>query len=632
VNESERAALDAEILARLGDAFQLGTLEANSELLANLGLAQIFFNILGLLALLMGGFIIFNTFRTLVAERRRDIGMLRALGATRRNVMGIILAEGLVQGILGTGFGIVFGYLLAILMVKAVNPIMQQFLNIALPTPEITAVALFGSIAMGIGITLLAGLLPARQASKITPLEALRPQLGQVKFKQMTGFSFWSGVVLVVLAMAALLTRNSGLVAAGGVLFIVGLILAAPALVHPISNLFGSLLTLVFARGGIAQLAQGNITRQPSRSVITASTTLIGMAILIMAASMVTSLTGGFEKVIRKNLSSDFLLIPPSVALWGSDVGADRSMTEEISQIAGVEVVSSLRYAPSQLEETAISVMGIDPVTYPQVSGLDFSQGDEGESYMALNQGRSIIVNPVLAATFGVKVGDEIALMTPAGAQTYHVVAVGGDYLSAKIATGYVSQANLAVDFQHSDDVMVQINLASGADAQSVETELREVVKAYPQFRLVDGRGYIDEAMRLFDAAFAGMTLLVVFLSIPSLIAMINTLAIGVIERTQEIGMLRAVGTTRRQIQRMITAESLILAGLGTVMGILAGLYLGYLVVKSMQGFGLPMFFSLPTAGVLLALAGGILLGLVAAIIPARQAARMVIVEALRYE
>ena len=232
----------------------------------------------------------------------------------------------------------------------------------------------------------------------------------------------------------------------------------------------------------------------------------------------------------------------------------------------------------------------------------------------------------------GIKVGDDVELVTPNGTETYHVAAIGGDFMNIKIETGYISQTNLAADFDRSSDVMIQVNLKKNADANAAEAALREIVKGYPQFRLIDGHGYIDEMLNLFKAAYAGVIGMVVVLTIPSLIAMVNTLAIAVLERTREIGLLRAVGTTRKQITQLISAESLIMAGLGTAFGILAGIYLGYMASTSLESFGFPMPFNFPLFGILTAVASGILLGIVAAIVPARQAARKDIVEALRYE
>ena len=477
LDKVRRAEIERAILSMLGDAYQIGSLASNSELLTNLSIAQAIFSLLGVLALLMGGFIIFNTFRTIVAERRRDIGMLRALGANRATIFGVILSEGLVQGLIGTALGLVLGYLLGAGMISLLSSLLMQFVHAKIGAPVVSPLLIIGSIVMGVGVTLLAGLLPAVSASRVTPLEALRPSVGAVSFKRMAGFGFWSGAAMIALAVAALITRNVGLIGLGSILFILGLILVAPALVNPLANLLGTLAKALFARGSTAQLAEGNLSRQPTRAAITASTTLIGMAILVMAASVISSVQIGFGRVMRKSLGSDYLVIPPSVALWGTNVGAGEDLAKKLRAVDGVALVSTLRFAPSRINGMAVSMLGIDPATYPQVSGLTFSAGDEATAYAALGQGRNVILNPVLASSVGAKVGDEIQLLTPTGYQAYRVAGIAGDYLNAKIATAYISHANLAMDFNRHEDVLLQINLVPRANREAVEGALKKTMK-----------------------------------------------------------------------------------------------------------------------------------------------------------
>jgi putative ABC transport system permease protein len=391
-------------------------------------------------------------------------------------------------------------------------------------------------------------------------------------------------------------------------------------------------MAALIARSGTASLAEGNLTRQPTRAAITASTTLIAMAILVMAATVIASVTIGFERVLRKSLGSDYLLLPPAIAVWGNNVGAGQSLAETLRSVDGVAVVSTLRFARSRAGDLAVSVLGIDPATYPEVSGLTFTSGEEQEAYAALAEGRQVILNGLMWSTLRVKVGESIELLTPNGLRTYRVVGIATDYFNAKLATAYLSQSDLAADFGQTEDVLLQVNLDPSADRAAVELKLTEALRAYPQFRLVAGREYVEDNMAIFDAAFAGIAALGLFLAIPSLIAMVNTLAIGVIERTREIGMLRAVGATRRQVRSIVLAESLILAGIGSVLGVLAGLYLGYLGVEAMRALGYPMEYAFPAAGIWVAIAVGLGFGVVAAIVPARQAARLEIVQALRYE
>ncbi|MBF8282179.1 MAG: putative ABC transporter permease protein, partial [Anaerolineales bacterium] len=632
-DEARRTQIEETLKTTLGSHYTIGVIQAGAEILTNIKNAQAIMTLLGTLGLLMGGFIIFNTFRTIVVERKHDIGMLRAIGANQNTILSLILVEGLVQGVVGTALGLLLGYGFGWLAVNAFTSVMRQFLNVNVGSPSVSiGLVALSIITLGVGVTLVAGLLPARAASHVTPLEALRPAVGDGPFRPLTTIGFWVGVVSLILAIVAILSGNAGFISLGAALFIAGLILIGPALVQPIARLFGLLLALAFARAGTAELAEGNLARQPSRAAVTAATTMIALAIVVMASSVISSASGTFIAMLKNSLSSDYLLIPPTIAVWGVNVGAAPKLADDLRAIDGVGVVSTLRFAATQINDVAVGVLGIEPVAYQATSGLTFLEGDQASAFAALSSGRNIIINGLLKSSANVNIGDEITLLTSTGEVQYKIVAVASDYLNAKTTTAYISQANIAADFGRTEDVMLQVNRAPGADVAQVEAGLKEALKPYPQFRLIVGQAYVDEYLKLFDSIFLGMYVLVVFLAVPSLIAMVNTLAIGVIERTREIGMLRAVGATRNQIRTIVLAESLILAAIGTAFGLLSGLYLGYMGVKAFAALGFPMDYSFSANGLILATAAGLLFGAFAAIIPARQAARMEIVQALRYE
>jgi putative ABC transport system permease protein len=631
-NEARRAQIEAALKAALGAHYTMGVIQAGAEILTNIKNGQAIMNLLGTLGLLMGGFIIFNTFRTIVVERKHDIGMLRAIGASQNTILSLILTEGLIQGVIGTGLGLVLGYGFGWLGVSGFSSVMRQFMNVNVGGPSVTVGLVALSIALGVGVTLVAGLLPAHAASRVTPLEALRPTVGDSIFKPLTTLSFWAGVGSIVLAMIALISHSSGFIFFGAVLFVLGLILIGPALVQPIARLFGLLLATAFARAGTAELAEGNLSRQPSRAAVTAATTMIALAIIVMAASMLTSVSSTFTTMLKKSLSSDYLLMPPTIAVWGLNVGAAPKLAEDLRRIEGVGVVSTLRFAATQINDVNVGVLGIEPVAYQATSGFTFLEGDPSSALAALSQGHNIIVNGLLKSSANLKVGEEVILLTPTGEVPYTIVAVASDYLNAKTTTAYISQDNIAADFGRTEDVMLRINRAPGADPVKVEAAIKELLKPYPQFKVIVGQAYVDENLKLFDSIFLGMYVLVIFLAVPSLIAMVNTLAIGVIERTREIGMLRAVGATRNQIRTIVLAEALILAAIGTALGLLSGLYLGYMAIVAFSALGFPMDYSFSANGIILATAAGLLFGAFAAIIPARQAARLEIVQALRYE
>jgi putative ABC transport system permease protein len=463
----------------------------------------------------------------------------------------------------------------------------------------------------------------------VTPLEALRPSVSET-VQRVARVSVFIGVILIVLAVLGLFSGNVGLTALGGLSFLIGLVLVAPALVRPIASVFSVLIALVFAREGTGTLAQGNLTRQPSRSAITASVTMVGLAVIVAAGGVTSSLSGTLTEIVQKSLGSDYMLMPPSLGVWSSNVGANRDLADRLRAVSGMGAVSTMRFASAAADGKTITMLGIDPAVFPQVVGLNFTQGDK-TAYAELAEGRAMIANGIAAAQFGLKVGDTVRLSTPSGEQTYRIAAIAGDFFNAKIMTAYISQANLKADFRKTEDIFIQLNLAAGADAAAVEPRLKAIADDYPQFKLVSGKAYYEQTKQLLDVAFSMYYVLFGVLALPSLIALLNTLAIGVIERTREIGMLRAIGATRPQVRRMVIAEALLLAAIGTALGLLAGLYLSYVMVLGMSGI-FPMAYSFPLSGLLAATAIGLIFGVIAALIPARQAAGMEIVRALQYE
>jgi putative ABC transport system permease protein len=628
--QERRAAIQANIEAALGENFRVGTLVAGDELFATMEMAQVGLSIFGMLALFMGGFIIFNTFRTVVSERRRDIGMLRALGATRRTILGMILAEGLIQGFLGSGLGLLLGYLLAIGVIRVAQGPMSAFINIQLGWPVVSLELILISILAGVGVTVLAGLIPAFYASRVTPLEALRPSTAEVTVKRDAGRGAIAGLVIAILSVAVIFSGQSALIMPGGLFFLLGLILIAPALVRPFALFFGRLIGVVFARQGIGSLAQNNLTRQPTRVAVTASASMLGLAVVVAAGGVVSSMTGMLDGMVKNSLGSDYLLVPPSIGVWGTNVGATPEFADRLRGLDDVNAVSTFRYDTSNANGLAVSLIGIEPQDFQQVSGLIFSEGNESV-YDKMDNDRVLIVNgPFLIATQA-KIGDTVELLTPTGRVTYRIAASATDLLNAKLTTAYISQTNLQADFGATEDVFLQIDLRDGADHEAVGTQIKALAADYPQFKVISGADYYASLMGMMDAAFYAVYILFAILAFPSLIAMLNTLTINVIERTREIGMLRAVGSTRKQIRSLVVAEALLLAALGTAFGILGGLYLGYVFVTAIDVM-FPMGYYFPLSGILAAIAIGLLFGALAAIIPARQAAGMNVVEALRYE
>lgn len=629
-DQTRRAEIQSGIEAALGSNYQVGAFLVGDEMFATLEMARVVLSMFGALALFMGGFIIFNTFRTVVTERRRDIGMLRALGATRRTVTGAILTEGFLQGLFGSVLGLLLGYLMAWGVLTIAQGPLSTFINIRLGAPVIEPALVLISILLGLGVSMLASFIPARAASRVTPLEALRPTVAEVEFKRQTGRGFWAGVVLIILTILAIVSGQTTLILPGGILFLVGLVLVAPGLVRPIASLFGKGLALATTHQGIGGLAERNLTRQPARVAVTASTSLLALAAIVAAGGIVSSMQGSLKEMVQDGLGSDYIFLPPSVGLWGSNVGATPELAEQVRAVPGVAAVSTLRYASSQANGQMISVLGMQPDDFQQVSGLVFTEGSPS-AYQEIAGERALIANSVFMVSTGRKIGETVELLTADGPVSYRIAAVAADLLNAKISTVYISHTNLQADFASTEDVFLQVDLLPSADREAAAGQLKVIGENYPQFKVISGADYAGTLITQLEAAFSAMYFLFAILAFPTLIAMLNTLMISVIERTREIGMVRAVGGTRRQIRNMVVMEALLLAAIGAAFGVAGGMYLSYVLVSALDVV-FPMGYTFPVTGIVAAIIIGLLFGVLAAVIPARQAARLDIIRALRYE
>lgn len=627
---ADRTAIKKEVNQKLGENYKIGTLGSGTELVASLKTGQFAYNLFGIMALLMGAFIILNTFRTAVAERRHDIGMLRAIGASRKTILGTFLVEGLFQGIIGTALGIVFGYLFVTGFFRVIGPIYKEVLHFSFDIKFVFDTVLFiEAVVLGIGVAVAGALLPAISASKITPVEALRPAIGDV-YEKITGKRAWIGLVIILLAAGMLITGNISLAGLSITLFFIGMILVAPVLIKPIADLMSKLSNVLMPSE--STLAKGNVTRQPNRAAITASAIMISLAVVISLSGLISSIFAGFTSYLDKSMGSDFLIIPRSIVLSSGNVGAGPKLAKDIRNINGMGTVTSLRLAKTKADASAVQAIGIDPKTYPDVATLEFSEGSSEASFDKLSEGRFLIANGIYAGQKGIKKGDKLKLLTLNGKKTYTVAGIGSDYLNAKLSTIYISQKNMEKDFNIKSDIMFLANAKPGANDSQVKTKLEKVVNNYPAFTLYDKAGFRRVQLDIFDQSLALFNILLALLALPTLLALINTLTINVVSRIHELGMLRAVGGTRGQIKLMITAESLMLASIGSAFGILAGVWLGYVLVGAMNStaFITPYYF--PWAGILIAIAAALFFGVLASLIPARQAARLDIVKALHYE
>ena len=246
-------------------------------------------------------------------------------------------------------------------------------------------------------------------------------------------------------------------------LFFVCILVVSPLLIRPVTAVFGRLLILLFAREG--HVAEKNLGRQPSRAAITASTVGIGMAIIIALSGMVTSALNGIISYMDVTLSADYMLIPETLFLGATTIGADPEFAQSVANIEGIEQVTTIRQSSIVLDELGtVNLMGIDPVTYPQVTDLYFIEGNSEGAFAGLENGRTVIINSTLASQMQLEPGDTITLNTLNGTETYQIVAEAADYLNLKTPALYTSQANMAADFNLHNDTIILMDSIPGAN------------------------------------------------------------------------------------------------------------------------------------------------------------------------
>jgi putative ABC transport system permease protein len=624
----DRTAVESAVQRAIGTGFTTAGAGSGDQLLAALQIGELAYNMFGVFALVAGGFIILNTFRTVVSERRHDIGMLRAIGAKRSTVVGMFLIEAVFQGILGTGAGIILGWGFALLTIGSLGSVVARYLRFSLGPPVFTLTTWIVAISFGMGVTIVSALIPAVSAGRITPLEALRPALGAA-YEKASRRRGAIGAVICGLAVALLATRDPGGVTGGAVLFVIGLSLAAPVLIEPLSNALGGFFDLFMSRE--SRIARSNLQRSPGRSATTASAVMIALAVVVAMLGVFQSIFAGFIGYVDKAMGADFMFIPNNILLTQGNVAAGPRLVSEISHTSGVAAVGTLRIAQAKVGGAVVQVIGIDPQTYPKVADFVWQAGSDSSAVTALGTGRQMIANAIYASQNGLSPGDLVMLETPKGTLGYRVAGVGSDYLNAKLATIYVSQAELKKEFDVTTDVLVLATLRPGADRASTKKALDTIAADFPAFKLYESSQWKNEQLTTFDQTMTMMYAMIGVLALPSLLALMNTLAMSVLARTREIGMLRAVGSTQAQVRRMVLAESLMLAAIGTLFGLVAGVWLGYALVEAMNGI-FPMPYTFPLGGVITAVVVGVTFAMIAAILPARSAAKLDVVAALHYE
>jgi len=622
-------AIDAAVGSIFGRGYELSPLEGGADIWAAvMEYMNVIFTMFGLMSLAMAGLIMFNTFRTSVVERKRDIGMLRAVGARKKFVMRAILYEGLILAGLGTALGILLGFGFAYGAKAGLASIFEDLMGRPLGEPRFEWFAYVVSIAFGLGVPLVSVLLPARGASDITPLEAMRPatisQEAALKRSRLI-----IGFVCLVLGLAGLLSGIFQFMAVGIMIFLLALGLLGPMLISPITSTFSRVLSLFYGQEG--NIAAGNIARQPRRASITASSMMVALAILIGLGGMLASVYGGALGFLDSSLRSDYIMMP-SLIVTNDTLGAGPDLAETVKRIRGVEELTTMRQIDTlNGDGIGIRLIGIDPLKYEQIAGLTFIEGDE-TAYAQVENGNTVIINGRFASQFGTEIGDIISLEGDHGPVEVQVAAIGLDYINMKLPTVYMQQTALTREYGVRNDAFLLINHEPGADLEQLEEDLQAATQAYPGFGIISREQLRTSQETLTKGGTIGMNIMLSLLAAPALLGLANALGINVLERTREIGMMRAVGAKRRQIRRMIVAESVLLCLMGIALGVVSGIMLSFVMTGVLEFAGLNIPYSFPAVGVLTAIAAGLICGILAALIPARRASDLQIVAALAYE
>ncbi len=625
---ADAAATRQALLTGLGSGYLAEASRGNTQLIDQVMRAAMPMQAFGVLAMVMAGFIIFITFRTVVVERRRDLGLLRALGASRNMVLAMVTVEGLLLGVVGTVLGIIVGIGMERLVISGLAPVWRSQVGLVLQTQPTSLKTLLVAVALGVGGSVLSCLSPARQASRVSPREAMRPSGGDARVP-VSRVRLGVGVALAVAGLVGLVTGVLAWQSLGALAFIIAVFLLGPSGIVPLTGVFRRGLDVVMAQEG--KLAQGNVARQRHRSSITASVMTVALAIIVALAALTNSTIEGVVSQIDRTLGADFMVMPPTMMVGSGSVGASGGLVRSLSEVEGVDVATSLRMGASRSGAQNVTLVGIDPQAYLKVAALDFEAGTS-DSVGQLSQPRTLIMNALWAKQTGAKLQDQVELMTPAGPVQYRVVGIGNDVLNYRVPSAYLSQASLQQDFQVGSDLLVFVDLKQGASAQSVRTGLEQRLEAWPGFILRGTSEWRDKMLDDGRKKLNAMYVLLVVLVVPALIALANTLGINVLERVREIGLLRAIGSTQRQVRRLVLAESLLLACVGALVGIAVGLWLGLISVRAMESFGLIATFRIPVSGIVTTAAIALVFGALAAVLPARHASRLKIVSALRHE
>ncbi|HEY6654525.1 MAG TPA: FtsX-like permease family protein [Solirubrobacterales bacterium] len=627
--------LKARIERVVPPTLRVETAEQNANRSSNeihdaLSFLPIFLGVFAAVALIVGAFVIFNTFSITVSQRIREYGLLRTLGASRRQVLASVFVEAALIGLVGAVAGVLGGLLFA----KGIESLFDA-LGIGLPTTALVVATrtVIVSVVIGIAVTLIAVLNPALRSTRVPPIAAMQnlDLTASRRRSVVTAIIAWvlmlGGLALVLLGLFGnQKTGDAALLLGGGAaLVLFGVSLYSPRLVRPLAGTIGAPLEKL--RGLTGRLARENSQRNPSRTAATAAALMIGLALVSfvtvfaagLKASIADAIDNSFQGELEIQNTNGFDPIPKPIAAT-------------VRQVPGVQTVSTLQATQIKIDGVGGKprATGLDPATASTVLKFDF-QGDTTEQTLRNLTDSQTIIDKSFADSNGLEVGDTIQTLGQTGNRaSFRIVGEVKDNADL-LGSMVVTQGAMARDFAVTQDTFDFVKLAPGADASTVQDRIDGLLtKRFPTAEVMNQQelkqNQEDQINPLLGLVYALLSLAIVV----SLFGIANTLALSIYERTRELGMLRAIGMSRRQVRRMIRYESVITALIGAVLGMILGLIFAALLSVPLQDQGFVL--SYPVGQLVFILVVAAFAGVLAAIAPARRAARLDVLQALAYE
>lgn len=573
------------------------------------------------LALGIGIFIITNTFRISVRQRQKEFALLRAIGASPRQVFGVVFIQAVIIGLLGSALGVLLGQGLILLIRAALEAWGMPLDAELIMTPSIIMTAMI----VGVIITIVAALLPARAAALTPPIEAMRETSGAtekpLKIRTIIGlFTVAVGIASYAAGSIRALDSAGAALGTGAFLIIAGLIILAPSLVRPAVAVLG--WPMRRWSPVLGKVASESTAASPRKTASTASALMIGVALVATGATLASSVKASLNDVIDSSVSSDLLVM---TNLPISDPSAGIAAMERVDGVA--EIDDSVRYGTAYIPGETPEAMIITSMSPSSVDGLglEFVEGDAS----AFEQGQ-ISVHESLADAEGIGLGDEMMLMGRDGPLSLEVGAI----ISSEIvmSPAYVSQETFSsLQIDGSFSAVLLIDVADGFDITTVKEELIAEVEDLYIFQVLDSedlKGIVGQSIDMV------LTVLYALLGLSIVIAalgIVNTLSLSVSDRTREIGLLRAIGLSKNGVRGSILIESIIISILGAVIGILVGVPLAIGLTNYVADDAGAMFI-IPWAALGIMLVLAVVVGALASILPARRAARLDVLKAIATE